>query len=89
MSTPISLAALVVAVLVAYAAGQTDKTALYLQPDPFAVVVLDALRPLRGRPFRISDSRPVIQLWDGSELPLGYYIGPLYNTLVRDWKSRD
>ena len=32
MSTPISLAALVIAVLVAYAAGQTDKTALFLQP---------------------------------------------------------
>ena len=68
---------------------QTLQTALYLQPDPFAEAVLDALRPLRGRPFRISDSRPVIQLWDGSELPLGYYIGPLYNTLVRDWKSRE
>ncbi len=67
---------------------QALQTALYLQPEPFAVAVLDALGPLRGRESLRSVVRgadPTFLLWDRSELQLGPYIGPLYAILRAEW----
>ncbi len=66
----------------------TLQTALYLQPEPFGRVALQALDPLRGeltinQVFR--RARPVFVLADGSEVPLGFYIGPLYAVMREGW----
>jgi hypothetical protein len=67
----------------------TLQTALYLQPDPFSSVLLDAMKPLRERlpTFRrvFRTATPVLRLPDGSEVPLSYYIGPLYAAMREGW----
>jgi len=66
----------------------TLQTALYLRPEPFADALLAALEPLNGQgSFRevVRATRPVILLGDGSEVPLSYYLGPLYASLGGGW----
>jgi len=71
----------------------TLQTALYLQPEPFAAVLLDALEPLRDRfpSFRrvLPTTRPVLKLDDGSEVWLGPYIGPLYQAMYAGWQTSE
>jgi hypothetical protein len=69
----------------------TMQTALYLQPEPFARALLGELEPLRrtASGFRgvFRSSRPVLHLANGSEVPLGYYIGPLYAAMTSGWRG--
>jgi hypothetical protein len=69
----------------------TLQTALYLQPEPFAELALRSLAPLREQvSFRglFRYARPLFLLPDGSEVPLGYYIGPLYSVMRSGWSER-
>jgi hypothetical protein len=69
----------------------TLQTALYLQPEPFARALVAELEPLRREvtAFRgvFRSARPVLRLADGSEVPLGYYIGPLYAAMSSGWRA--
>ena len=69
----------------------TLQTALYLQPEPFAGVLLEAMVPLRERlpSFRrvFRTATPVLRLSDGTEVPLSYYIGPLYAAMREGWST--
>lgn len=69
----------------------TMQTALYLQPEPFASALLGELEPLRRtiNGFRgvFRSARPVLHLANGSEVPLGYYIGPLYAAMSHGWRA--
>jgi hypothetical protein len=68
----------------------TMQTALYLQPEPFAATLLDALLPISRRlGFRevFSRAQPGLRLWNDSELRLGYYNGPVYAEMKRNWQT--
>lgn len=68
----------------------TMQTALFLQPEPFAAVMLDALIPLHRRlGFRevFQRAQPGLRLWNDSELRLGYYNGPVYGVMRRGWQT--
>jgi hypothetical protein len=66
------------------------QTALFLQPDAFAEVLLDTLLPLHGR-LSFADvfrrANPALRLADSSEVPLRYYSGPVYRALRDGWET--
>jgi hypothetical protein len=67
------------------------QTALFLQPDAFAELLLDILVPqLHGKlDFReiFNRAKPVIRLPNQSEIRIGYYSGPVYRALRQGWRT--
>lgn len=66
------------------------QTALFLQPEPFAAVLLETLLPLSRRlGFRevFARAQPGLRLWNDNEVRLGYYNGPVYAAMRRDWRT--
>ena len=66
------------------------QTALFLQPEAFAAVLLDCLVPLHGRMAFgevFARARPVIHLPNESDVPLGRYSGPLYAVMRQGWQT--
>jgi hypothetical protein len=67
------------------------QTALFLQPDAFAELLLDILVPkLHGKlDFRevFNRAKPVIRLPDKNEIRIGYYSGPVYRALRQGWRT--
>lgn len=69
---------------------QAMQTALFLQPEAFAEVLLDSLIPLHGR-LSFSDvfrrANPAIRLADASEVPVRSYSGPVYRAMRQGWST--
>jgi hypothetical protein len=66
------------------------QTALFLQPEAFAEVLLDTLLPLHGRlgfaeVFR--KAKPAIRLRDRGEVQVSTYSGPLYRAIRQGWQT--
>jgi hypothetical protein len=66
------------------------QTALFLQPDAFAEVLIDSLLPLHGR-LSFSNlferTKPAIRLADASEVPVRSYSGPVYRAMRQGWST--
>jgi len=66
------------------------QTALFLQPEAFAGVLIDALLPLHGQiPFGdiFRKARPAIHLANQSDIPVGTYSGPVYRAMRQGWQT--
>jgi hypothetical protein len=66
------------------------QTALFLQPEAFAEVLIDALLPLHGQvPFSdiFRKARPAIRLANQSEVQVGTYSGPVYRAMRHGWQT--
>ncbi|NOT32256.1 MAG: hypothetical protein HOP15_17560 [Planctomycetes bacterium] len=66
------------------------QTALFLQPEAFAEVLLDSLLPLREKlSFSgvFERTKPSIRLADASEVPVRSYSGPVYRALRLGWNA--
>jgi len=65
------------------------QTALFLQPEAFAELLVDSLLPLHGR-IGFSDlfrrARPAIRLANQSEVQVGTYSGPVYRAMRHGWQ---
>jgi len=66
------------------------QTALFLQPEAFAEILIDSMLPLHGR-MGFSDlfrrARPTIRLANQSEVQVGTYSGPLYRAMRQGWQT--
>lgn len=66
------------------------QTALFLQPEAFAEVVVDALAPLHGR-IGFGDVhrrvRPAFRLGNQSTLQVGVNSGPIYRSMRQAWQT--
>ena len=66
------------------------QTALFLQPEAFAEVLVDSLLPLHGR-IAFGDlfrrARPTIRLANQSEVQVGTYSGPVYRAMRHGWQT--
>lgn len=70
------------------------QTALFLQPDAFAEVLLDSLLPVHERlrarmGFRdaLNRTKPAIRLADLSRVNVSPYSGPLYRAMLQGWQT--
>jgi hypothetical protein len=66
------------------------QTALFLQPEAFAELLIDSLLPLHGR-LAFGDifrrARPTIRLANQSEVQVGTYSGPVYRAMRQGWQT--
>ena len=66
------------------------STALFLQPEAFAEVVVDALEPLHGK-IGFSDVnrrvRPAFRLGNESTVQVGVNSGPIYRSMRHAWQT--
>jgi hypothetical protein len=66
------------------------QTALFLQPEAFAELLIDSLLPLHGR-LGFGDlfrrARPAIRLANQSEVQVGTYSGPVYRAMRHGWQT--
>jgi hypothetical protein len=66
------------------------STALFLQPDAFAEVLLDALLPVQGKlgfAEILRKSQPAIRLPNQSEVRVSAYSGPVYRAMRLGWQT--
>lgn len=66
------------------------QTALFLQPDAFAEVLLDALLPVQGQlgfAEILRKAQPAIRLPNQSEVRVSAYSGPVYRAMRQGWAT--
>jgi len=70
--------------------NDTMQTALFLQPEPFAAILLDALLPLYGDGAfaGVCDrAKPAIRLANAHEVIVRPYSGPVYRAMRQGWHT--